>query len=460
MPADGVPLSPKCSLLSTDEVVRLARLFVQQGVTKIRLTGGEPTVRKDLLDVIAGLDELRPLGLAAIGMTTNGVALKRKLPALLASGLDQLNISLDTLDPVRFEQMTRRKGLDAVLDSIRAAVDMPFLAVKLNAVVIKGTNDDELAGFVRMTRDLPLYVRFIEYMPFDGNKWNKETFLPYKDMLARIAAEFPSITKTADDPNDTSKSYQVDGFRGRFGFITSMSEHFCGTCNRLRLLADGNMKVCLFGNAEVNLRDAMRRGASDDELVQLVNLAVHRKKKQHAGMFELARMPNRPMILIGGLTHVGEDGRASMVDVSDKTETKRTAVAAGRVLLGRVAFELVRDNKSSKGDVLTVAQIAGIQAAKQTDLLIPLCHPLMLSKIGVHLELDEEAHAVDIRAQVTCTGKTGVEMEALVAVSVAACTVYDMCKAVDKGIIITDVRLVSKTGGKSGDFSADALQDR
>ncbi|KAH9244166.1 molybdenum cofactor biosynthesis protein C [Batrachochytrium salamandrivorans] len=150
------------------------------------------------------------------------------------------------------------------------------------------------------------------------------------------------------------------------------------------------------------------------------------------------------------IDHIDEDGRALMVDVSDKMETKRTAIASACVLLGKEAYELVRDNKSSKGDVLTVAQIAGIQAAKQTSNLIPLCHPLMLTKIKLSLELHEPTHAVHISALASCTGKTGVEMEAMVAASIAACTVYDMCKAINKGIVISDVRLISKSGGKSG----------
>ncbi|KAH6564136.1 hypothetical protein BASA50_006826 [Batrachochytrium salamandrivorans] len=513
MPEHGVDLSPASALLTTDEIIRLATLFVDQGITKIRLTGGEPTVRKDLLEIVARLNALKPRGLQSIGMTTNGIALKRKLPALFENGLNQLNISLDTLHVDRFEELTRRKGLDAVMDAINTAAHMPFQAVKLNSVVVRNTNDDEIVDFVRLTKDLPIYVRFIEYMPFGGNKWDVEKFISYKEMLALVHREFGTLTKIQDDPNDTSKAYQVEGFKGTFGFITSMSEHFCGVCNRLRLLADGNMKVCLFGNSEVNLRDSLRRGASDDELMQLVGMAVHRKKKQHAATISgalhtvsckdlpyqepthksaisrdssyyrwlsrpsypplpphLTEFPpsfyNTPIAykynphrafsttIIGSgqskLTHIDEDGRALMVDVSDKMETKRTAIASACVLLGKEAYELVRDNKSSKGDVLTVAQIAGIQAAKQTSNLIPLCHPLMLTKIKLSLELHEPTHAVHISALASCTGKTGVEMEAMVAASIAACTVYDMCKAINKGIVISDVRLISKSGGKSG----------
>ncbi|XJO77273.1 hypothetical protein BDV3_001874 [Batrachochytrium dendrobatidis] len=510
MPSEGVSLSPDNALLTTSEIIKLATLFVEQGVTKIRLTGGEPTVRKDLLDIVAGLNTLKSKGLKSIGMTTNGIALKKKLPGLLENGLDQLNISLDTLRSDRFEEMTRRKGMKVVLDAIKTAASMPFQAVKINSVIVRNTNDDEVADFVQLTQDLPIYVRFIEYMPFGGNKWDEKKFISYKELLSILGTKFSGITKLVDDPNDTSKAFQVDDFHGKFGFITSMSDHFCGTCNRFRLLADGNMKVCLFGNSEINLRDALRRGASNDELMQMVGMAIHRKKKQHAD-FDNSHVRSKLMAISAAglkktpvyqsrwifshksmsdshylrpirpascytshrfnstfsknntssqakLTHVNQDGRATMVDISSKIETSRIAMASARVLVGKVAFELVRDNKLSKGDVLTVAQIAGIQAAKQTGTLIPLCHPLTLTQIKVELSLCDATHAVHIRSMVVCSGKTGVEMEAIVAVSVAACTVYDMCKAVNKGIVITDVQLESKRGGKSGDYSRNGDQ--
>ncbi|KAI8909206.1 hypothetical protein EDD86DRAFT_251575 [Gorgonomyces haynaldii] len=459
MPEQGVQLQPNDNLLTTKEILDLSELFVREGITKIRLTGGEPTVRKDLMDIVKGLNRLRPLGLEKIAMTTNGLALKRKLPQLLDNGMDQLNISLDTLDPFKFELMTRRKGFDHVYESILQAASMPFDSVKLNCVVMR-SNQQELVDFVELTRELPLTVRFIEYMPFD---------VSYKDMLQQLLKTYPQMERSLDDPNDTSKHYTVPGFKGRFGFITSMTEHFCGTCNRLRILADGNMKVCLFGNTEVSLRDMLRSGQDRETLVQTIGQAVQRKKKQHAGMSALEHMPNRPMILIGvhqnhfiqshqqvrfysQLTHIDQKGSAQMVDVGSKEVTTREAEAEAMVLLGKEAFDLVKENKNKKGDVLTVAQIAGVQAAKQTSNLIPLCHPLLLDKIDVTLSLHDLDHSVRIRTRVRCTGKTGVEMEAITAASMAACTVYDMCKAVNKAIEIRHIRLLCKSGGKSGDY--------
>ncbi|KAK3804585.1 MAG: hypothetical protein JOS17DRAFT_769518 [Linnemannia elongata] len=300
MPAEGVDLSPKDDILTTPEIIRLARLFVQEGVTKIRLTGGEPTVRKDINELVEQLGQLQPMGLKTIAMTSNGIALKRKLPSLVNSGMNLLNLSLDTLDRFKFELMTRRKGFERVMETIDDALALGIDPVKVNCVVMRGTNDKEVLDFVEFTRNKKVDIRFIEYMPFGGNKWKENKLVPYQELIKNIQAVHPTFKKLVDDPNDTSKAYHVPGFAGQIGFITSMSDHFCGTCNRLRITADGNLKVCLFGNTEVSLRDMMRQGKTDDELREVIEMAVKNKKKQHAGMSNLVNMKNRPMILIGG----------------------------------------------------------------------------------------------------------------------------------------------------------------
>ncbi|KAI8866584.1 molybdenum cofactor biosynthesis prote [Ramicandelaber brevisporus] len=473
MPAEGVDLTPSGQLLSTSEIARLARLFVNEGVTKIRLTGGEPTIRKDLVDIVSELNQLRPLGLTSISMTTNGIALRRKLKPLMDAGLDTMNISLDTLDADKFEIITRRKGMDRVLEGIKDAVHAGMRPVKVNVVVMRGINDEEAVDFVeQLTRDLPVDVRFIEYMPFDGNKWSGKRLVPYKEVLGNITKHYEQTSNSAilrlqDHPNDTSKAYKVDGYKGQFGFITSMTDHFCGTCNRVRITADGNLKVCLFGNAEVSLRDVMRRegGANDDQLRDVIAMAVSNKKKQHAGMDVLAQTINRPMILIDKtnvkLTHVdSKTGSAHMVDISNKDITSRTATATARVLFSNPEVtQLIRDNSMRKGDVLATARIAGIMAAKRTSELIPLCHPIGLTKVAVDLEVvspneNDLSHSgqVNVTATVSCSGKTGAEMEALTAASTAALTIYDMCKAVDKMMVIQDIKVTFKEGGKSGTF--------
>ncbi len=298
MPAEGVPLKPHADILTFEEIERIARLFVGEGVTKIRLTGGEPLVRKDVEELVRRIGKIE--GLQTLAMTTNGLLIPKKLPALHAAGVNLLNISLDTLREDRFTLITRRQGFDVVMKAIDMAIDYGYRPVKVNCVVMRGFNDDELGDFVDLTRDRPIEVRFIEYMPFDGNGWSDNRLMPYTDMIARIEERHPELVRRDDGPNETSKTYHVPGYAGNVGFITSMSEHFCGGCNRLRITADGNLKVCLFGNAEVSLRDVMRNGASDDTLREVVAAAVQRKKAAHAGMYSIASSENRPMILIGG----------------------------------------------------------------------------------------------------------------------------------------------------------------
>ncbi|XP_050074772.1 molybdenum cofactor biosynthesis protein 1 isoform X1 [Anopheles maculipalpis] len=299
MPAEGVQLTQKDQLLTSAEVIRLANLFVTEGVRKIRLTGGEPTVRKDLTEIVSQLKATNPL-LESVGITTNGLMLTRQLVGLQRAGLDALNVSLDTLRAARYEQITRRKGWERVMAGIDLAIQLGYRP-KVNCVLMKGFNDDEICDFVELTRDRNVDVRFIEYMPFTGNRWDTDKMVSYRTMLDTIRARYPAFEALPNGPNDTSKAYRVPGYRGQMGFITSMTEHFCGSCNRLRITADGNLKVCLFGNTEVSLRDALRSpGCSEDDLRCLISAAVKRKKKQHAGMLNLSQMENRPMILIGG----------------------------------------------------------------------------------------------------------------------------------------------------------------
>lgn len=298
MPEEGVELSPSEKLLSTDEILRLARLFASQGVSKIRLTGGEPTVRKDIVELTRELGKIE--GVKDICITSNGIALHRKLPALFQNGLTSLNLSLDTLVEGKFTLITRRNGLSAVMKSLKKALELGLPKIKINVVVMKGFNEDEILNFVELTRNHPLEVRFIEYMPFDGNKWSDSKMVSYDDMLNNIKAWYPDIERLSHKHGDTAKVFQIPEFKGKIGFITSMTENFCSTCTRLRITNDGNLKVCLFGNDEVSLRDLIRQGKSDQELLKYIGKAVKSKKEKHAGVGELENLPNRPMILIGG----------------------------------------------------------------------------------------------------------------------------------------------------------------
>ncbi|KAK7058539.1 hypothetical protein VNI00_002175 [Paramarasmius palmivorus] len=516
MPEEGVELTPSPQLLSNEEVLRLAELFVKSGVRKIRLTGGEPTIRKGILDIITGLNQLRQHGLESIAMTTNGIALHRRLPQYIEAGLTHLNLSLDTLDPFKFELMTKRRGHDAVLKTLDTALSSTELqTVKLNVVVVKGLNDHEVHDFVSLTQDSPL-------------SWDKAKMIPSSTLLDRITARHPDVVRISDEINDTARSWKVPGFKGSFGFISSMSDHFCSSCNRLRITADGKIKVCLFDDKEVSLRDAMREGGTDGELLQIISRAVLGKQEKHVHMedinFSRSRNTIPPVInapLLGSrnhildkhskkksahlspqvfnfrptasrisalhssttslngnrLSHLDNSGRANMVDVSDKSVTKRSATAIGRIYIPPIAYELVTSSYPAedsttpdsgakakalrKGDALTVAQLAAIMGSKKTSDLIPLCHPLPLTKVAVTLtpEIQHDdsratSHSIKCQATVTCEGKTGVEMEALTAVSVGLLTVWDMLKAVaGKEMMIGDIYVSEKSGGRNGNFS-------
>ncbi|KIW88234.1 molybdenum cofactor biosynthesis protein A [Cladophialophora bantiana CBS 173.52] len=704
MPEEGVPLSPSAHLLTTPEIVYLSELFVSQGVDKIRLTGGEPTVRKDIVDLMHQIGKLRSNGLKELCITTNGISLHRKLDPMVESGLTGVNLSLDTLDPYQFTIMTRRNGHDAVMKSINRILEMNKLGagikLKINCVVMRGLNEREILPFVELGRNQDLEVRFIEYMPFDGNKWSEKKMLSFREMLALIRQRYPDVQKVQDHKNDTSKTYKIPGFAGRIGFITSMTHNFCGTCNRLRITSDGNLKVCLFGNSEVSLRDILResndgkpidaeameairqlemdrrqqlsgtkgRGISEKEarLLDVIGMAVKRKKEKHAGIGELENMKNRPMILIDDallgqplpalpprtplfrysnamtafqqsslpmhvlqqsapssssyqvrcfsslfptspagfrkfsnsaslarlrhkpfryvhgqssyrrvptkepenipatsvrtwdesrqrtlqvktrrtrsqaqwygqylvrdivkriyhyrsrpkersnsgtpgrlgesetlkqssemqqegsptssttdatLTHLTSDGEAHMVSIANKKPTSRSATATTLLLFSHYGtYGVLFASRLRKGDALAVARVAGIQAAKKTSDLIPLAHPgLNITGVTVRLEpfmgdnlpypLSEgkvdAATPNDIKrlyggvlvtATVACEGKTGVEMEAITAASVAGLTMYDMLKGVDKEMVLTGTRVTAKSGGKSGDWEWD-----
>lgn len=298
MPEEGVPLQPDSHILTTDEIITIAEMFVKQGVKKIRLTGGEPTVRKDILEIMERLNHIE--GLKEICITSNGIALNRKLPKLANSGLTSLNLSLDTLVEGKFTLITRRNGLSNVLKSLETALKLGIPKVKLNVVVVRGLNDDEILNFVKLAQHYPLEVRFIEYMPFDGNKWELEKVISFEEIINIIKTKHPSIEQLTHKYGETSKIFQIQGFKGRLGFITSMTADFCSDCTRLRITSDGNLKVCLFGNDEVSIRDLIRTGAQESEILEVIGTAVKGKKEKHAGLDELPKMANRPMILIGG----------------------------------------------------------------------------------------------------------------------------------------------------------------
>jgi len=324
MPEDGVPLQPSKDLLSNKEILQLATWFNQHGVNKIRLTGGEPLLRNGIVDIVSDLNTKLHNPLQQIGITTNGVTLSKKLPDLVHAGLTHVNISLDSLDPDKFARLTRRPASyhERVMSAIEDCARLLPYRTKINCVVMPD-NVNELQTFCDLSRDMPVDVRFIEYMPFNENKWQTNEFVSYQQMREQIHG----LEREEDGPNDTTKWWrlQPNGDRksnGRIGFITSMTEHFCGTCNRLRLTADGQLKVCLFGKTEVSLRDLLRRRRphedrphaegennniidADDLLQKLIHFAVNRKHFKLGGHKDMEDLQahsteNRPMTLIGG----------------------------------------------------------------------------------------------------------------------------------------------------------------
>nr|WP_242085021.1 GTP 3',8-cyclase MoaA [Aestuariivivens sediminis] len=301
MPENGVQLAPKSHLMTYEEVYDIARLFVKHGVTKIRLTGGEPLVRKDIPVILEKLARL-PVELS---MTSNAITIDRFIPDLKKYGVKNLNISLDSLDRKKFEQITRRNQFDKVYSNILLLIKEGF-KVKVNAVLIKGFNDNEIIKFIHLTEKLPVSVRFIEFMPFDGNKWDMAKMVSYNDVMNRVHAVFQKedLLKLSDAPHDTSKNFKIKGYIGSFAIISSVTNPFCDSCNRLRITANGQLKNCLFSSSESDLLTPLRQGKSIEGIIQK---AVQAKFKIRGGMDTLKKLQdpdlhsnNRSMISIGG----------------------------------------------------------------------------------------------------------------------------------------------------------------
>lgn len=295
MPDEDVDIPPASSLMQAGEILSIARSFVQLGVRKIRLTGGEPLVRRDAADIIRHLGQL-PVELT---LTTNGVRLHEFLPVLKEAGIRSINVSLDTLDRDRFLLMTRRDKFLQVKENIKRLVE-EGLHVKLNVVVMKGINDSEINDFIRWTRQMSLHIRFIEFMPFAGNHWEAEKVFGWKEILQVIEKEF-DVQKLKDEVHDTAKKYTVPGHAGTFAVISTITAPFCSDCNRMRLTADGRMKNCLFSKTETDLLTALRAG---EDLEPLIRQCLFEKEAERGGQFaetvDAGTMKNRSMIAIGG----------------------------------------------------------------------------------------------------------------------------------------------------------------
>jgi molybdenum cofactor biosynthesis protein A len=277
MPPEGIDWVPRKELMTYEEMLRLCSLLVSMGIQKIRITGGEPFVRKDMMHFITALKKIK--GLYEVSITTNGILTAPLIPELKRLGIYSINLSLDTLNRQRFFAITRRDAFDAVINTLFTALRYE-MEVKINAVVMEGKNTDDILPLTELTKDLPVAVRFIEEMPFNGEghdfsglSWN------YRRILDMIKGNYPGMYKLQDPQSSTSLNYTIPGHKGTVGVIAAYSRSFCGTCNRMRITPEGAIKTCLYDNGVVNIRDMMRSNLTDQEIEKALCKAVESKTK-------------------------------------------------------------------------------------------------------------------------------------------------------------------------------------
>ncbi len=323
MPAEDVSFLPRTELLTFEEIVRTVRVGTGLGIRKLRLTGGEPLVRRDLPELVRQLAAIP--GVEEIGLTTNGILLAEQAAALRAAGLQRLNISLDALDPEVFRKVTRREGYERVLSGIQAAREAGFSPIKINAVAIRGLTENQLVPFGQLARQTDTEVRFIEYMPLDAdNAWERDRVLTAAEILQRLSAEFGELRPVVDAAVESDSTTAADGEspavtlpqlakarapaseyrfadgRGRIGIIASVTQPFCNSCNRFRLTADGKLRNCLFSLEETDIRDLLRSSAEDAPIAAAMQHCIAAKKSGHTIDSVDFRQPDRPMYSIGG----------------------------------------------------------------------------------------------------------------------------------------------------------------
>ena len=299
MPAEGLPWLERSALLSYEEIERLVRLLASMGVHDVRLTGGEPLVRRELWRLVERLSAIPEV--EDLSLTTNGYLLTRQVEGLVAAGLKRINVSLDSLAPDRFFQLTRRDSLAQVLEGLEAAQSHPELRpIKVNVVALKDFTEDEVLRFAEFARQNPYEVRFIEFMPLDADRaWTRDKVLPNAEIVRMIDEVYP-LEAVGRERHGTSRRYRFADGTGEMGFISPVSEPFCGDCNRIRLTAEGELRTCLFSMTETDLRGPLRAGATDAELEELIRDAVWRKELKHHVNDPGFVQPPRTMSQIGG----------------------------------------------------------------------------------------------------------------------------------------------------------------
>jgi len=301
MPAEGLPWLKKAEILSYEEIERIARIAVQIGIEQIRLTGGEPLVRRDMPVLVRQLRKIE--GLRSLSLTTNGILLKQMAGALAEAGLTRINVSLDSLIREKFAKLTRRDQLARVLEGLEELEKYPSIhPIKVNAVAIKGYSEEEVLEFARLARRKAYVIRWIEFMPLDADQiWRKEDILTGAELKAILEEEYgPLVPITTGDPSETARRYTFSDSIGEVGFINPVSEPFCATCDRIRMTADGQLRTCLFATEETDLRLLLRSNASDEDLAKVIRHAVWNKELKHYIGDKRFKRANRSMSMIGG----------------------------------------------------------------------------------------------------------------------------------------------------------------
>jgi cyclic pyranopterin phosphate synthase len=302
LPHGEPPIAPKEQMLSYEEIDYVCEIFVSLGIEKLRLTGGEPMLRRDIETIIRKLTRLKSSGLRDLALTTNGYYLPERAQSLKDAGLDRVTISLDSLKRDVFKRMTGVDVLDKVLAGIEAAKNAGLEPIKINAVIVRGHNEDEVADFAAFAREYDVKMRFIEFMPLDsGHEWSRDDVVSGKEIRERISERFPLVRVDVARGSDTSSRYRfADGALGEIGIIAPVTEPFCGACSRIRLTADGQIRTCLFSTVEHSLRDVVRSGASRDEIIDYIHSVIMKKEPRHFINDPGFVTPSRTMSFIGG----------------------------------------------------------------------------------------------------------------------------------------------------------------
>ena len=298
MPQEGISLIPHEGILTYEEILRIVRVFAAEGISKVRLTGGEPLVRKGMVEFISRLSRIGEI--QDLSLTTNGILLKEFAADLKRAGLKRINISLDSLKKERFCQITRKDDFDRVWSGIEEALRVDLSPIKINMVAIQGVNDDEIESFARLTLKLPLTVRYIEYMPSgNGEEW-EGNILTIPQIKSRLESVGNLIPVPSDEWDGPARRFRIEGAAGEIGLIGAVSSHFCGECNRLRLTADGKIRTCLFSDEEIDVKEILRGGGSDRELKERLLLALGAKPEKHQINTHQFKKCQRNMSAIGG----------------------------------------------------------------------------------------------------------------------------------------------------------------